>query len=439
MRRRLAALALPAALLAASPALAQQLAFPGAEGFGRYATGGRGGTVHHVTNLNDTGSGSLRACVNASGARTCVFRVGGTITLASILQPAAGRLTIAGDTAPGGGIQLRLSPSVKTPLLRIQVPDVVIRNIRMRRGATSLSAAPTGTCCGDTVSLMSGANRVIFDRVSIGFSTDENVNPSASLNLTIQNSIISYGLRFSTSADTVSDPNQHHSMGVLISENAGNTSLINNLLAFNANRNPRIQSGANEVCGNVVYGATFNPITISAGTANVIGNRFDRKPTNGWSYVIATSGSARVHQSGNVLPSGGTMLASGAATQGTPYATPSCAGKTPVSLADVGPMPRDSLDVLTVQHVEAGTGRLIDDPSEVGGWPTLANGTPYPDLDKDGMNDDWERANGLNPGSAADGAAIGPDGYSNLERFVTSIVTGQTPAPSPEEPEQPCN
>lgn len=439
MRRHIAALALPAALLVASPALAQQLAFPGAQGFGRYATGGRGGTVYHVTNLNDTGSGSLRACVNASGARTCVFRVGGTITLNSILQPTAGKLTIAGDTAPGGGIQLRLSPNHAKPLLRIQVPDVVVRNIRLRRGATSLSAAPSGTCCGDTISILSGADRVIFDRVSLAFSTDENADLYQARNVTIQNSIIAYGLRYSTDSDTVRDSGQHHSMGVLIGDGATNLSLINNLLALNLNRNPRIQSGLNEVCGNVVYGAQANPITISGGQANIIGNRFDRKPHNDWNYVVATSGSARVHQSGNVLPSGGTMLASGAATQGTPYATPSCAGKVPVALDKVGAMPRDALDQLTVGHVNAGTGGFADEPSDVGGWPTIANGTPYPDLDKDGLDDNWERANGLNPGNAADGAAIGPDGYSNLERFVTSIVTGQAPAPPPDEPEQPCN
>ena len=325
------------------------------------------------------------------------------------------------------------------PYPSIQVPDVVVRNIRLRRGATSLSAASSGTCCGDTISILSGADRVIFDRVSLAFSTDENADLYQARNVTIQNSIIAYGLRYSTDSDTVRDSNQHHSMGVLIGDGATNLSLINNLLAMNLNRNPRIQSGLNEVCGNVVYGAQANPITISGGQANIIGNRFDRKPHNDWNYVVATSGSARVHQSGNVLPSGGTMLASGAATQGTPYSTPSCAGKVPVALDKVGATPRDTLDAATVQHVSAGTGRLIDDPNEVGGWPTLANGTPYPDLDKDGMDDDWERANGLNPGAAADGAAIGPDGYSNLERFVTSIVTGQAPAPAPEEPEQPCN
>ena len=418
IRYSLAALA---AVALAAPAVAAPKAFPTAAGYGAGATGGRGGAVHHVTTLSDSGTGSLRACVDATGPRTCVFRVGGTITLSTILQPGQGRLTIAGQTAPGGGIQLKLSPNHSKPLFRVQVADVVVRHIRFRRGPTSLSASRSGTCCGDTISLMSGADRVIFDRVSIGFATDENVNPSAARNLTIQRSIIAYGLRYSTSKDTVSDPQQHHSMGVLISENATNISLLDNLLAFNANRNPRIQSGSNEVCGNVVYGASFNPITISGGTANVIGNRFDARPLNDYSFVIQTSGSGRAHAAANV--SSTPVFRSGAASSQSAFATPSCAGRSPVALASVGPLPRDALDGLTVTHAANGTGRLIDDPSEVGGWPSLANGTPYPDADRDGMDDGWERSRGLDPANANDrNLDRDGDGYTELEEFLNELA-----------------
>lgn len=400
-----------------APAEAQQLAFPGAEGFGRHALGGRGGAVHHVTTLNDSGPGSLRTCVEASGARTCVFRVGGTITLATLLQPTSGRLTIAGQTAPGGGIQLQLSSSHTKQLLRIQVPDVVIRNVRLRRGATLLSAAPAGTCCGDGVAVLSGANRVILDRVSIGFATDENVDIYQAKNVTIQNSIIAYGLRYSTDADTLQNPSQHHSMGVLIGgSGVNNLSLLNNFLAFNLNRNPGIQGGLNEVCGNVVYGATANPITVAGGTVNVIGNRFDPRPQNNYTYVIQTSGSGRVHASGNVTPV--PIFRSGSAQRATPYSTPSCVGKVPVSPAQVGPTPRDGLDALAVAHAGDGTGNLIDDPAEVGGWPELADGTPYPDVDLDGMDDEWEAANGITSGTLDHDS----DGFTNLEEFLASLL-----------------
>ena len=164
------------ALCFGQQAVAAPKAFGGAQGFGATAAGGRGGAVYQVTNLNDGGSGSLRACVQASGPRTCVFRVGGTIMLSSILEVRNPRLTIAGQTAPGGGIQLRLSPSHSKPLFRVLTSDVVVRHVRFRRGATSRTAAPSGTCCGDTVSALSGTDRLILDHVSIGFATDENVD-----------------------------------------------------------------------------------------------------------------------------------------------------------------------------------------------------------------------------------------------------------------------
>ena len=224
--------------------------------------------------------------------------------------------------------------------------------------------------------------------------------------MTIQNSIIAYGLRFSTDADTVANPGQHHSMGVIIGDGANRLSILSSALVFNLNRNPRIQSGLNEVCGNVVYGAQANPITISGGQVNVVGNSFDRRPQRNWSTVIATSGTGRAHASANTFPGGGTI---GQAAQATPYATPSCTGKKPVALSAVGARPRNSLDALTVQHMTNITGTLIDSPSEVGGWPTLADGTPYADNDADGMSDAWESSHGFNPGNAADRNAD-PDG-----------------------------
>lgn len=116
----------------------QQRAFPTAEGFGAAAKGGRGGRAIAVTTLADSGTGSLRACMMATGARTCVFRVSGTINLLSQIKPTAGNLTIAGQTAPGGGIAIRNDPSNLTgsPLF-IKVPDVIIRHVRIRPGPTS--------------------------------------------------------------------------------------------------------------------------------------------------------------------------------------------------------------------------------------------------------------------------------------------------------------
>lgn len=417
----LSALLAMAACAALPAAEAAPKAFPSAKGFGATAVGGRGGAVYAVTNLNDSGTGSLRACVQASGARTCVFRVGGTIVLSSVLEVRNPRLTIAGQTSPSGGVQLRLSPNHTKPLLRIQTSDVVIRHLRLRRGETALTAAASGTCCGDTVAALGGTDRLVLDHVSVGFATDENIDLYQARNVTIQNSIVAYGLRYSTDSDTVANPSQHHSMGVIIGDGATNLSLLDNLLAFNLNRNPRIQSGLNEVCGNVVYGAQANPITISGGQVNVVGNRFDPRPLNGYRYVVATSGSGSAYASANDAPVA--IFASSARKATAPYATPSCSGAAPVGLGAVGAAPRDSLDSLTVRHVLDGTGALIDDPAAVGGWPALAGGVPYPDLDGDGMSDGWELAAGLNPGIAADrNADLDGDGYTELEEFLSELA-----------------
>lgn len=408
----------PASSPVSRPALK---AFPSAQGFGATAAGGRGGAVHRVTNLNDGGPGSLRSCVAATGARTCVFSVGGTITLALVLEVRNPRLTIAGQTSPGGGIQLRLDPLHTKPLLRIVTSDVIIRHLRLRRGATSISAAPSGTCCGDTVAALGGADRLILDHVSVGFATDENVDLYQARNVTVQNSIIAYGLRYSTDSDTIANPGQHHSMGVIIGDGATNISLIDNLLAFNLNRNPRLQSGLSEVCGNIVYGAQANPTTISGAQANIVGNSFDPRPLLGYDHVIATNGGGVAYAAANITPVA--IFAPNADRATRPYVTPSCSAASPVELASVGARPRDSLDADTVQHAANGTGALIDDPAEVGGWPFLESGVGYGDADADGMSDGWEIANRLNPGVPTDrNGDLDGDGYTNLEEYLSELA-----------------
>lgn len=422
--RTLAVMVLAWSALGCSDAGAIQ-AFPGAEGYGAGSTGGRGGVVYHVTSLADSGTGSLRACIEASGPRTCIFRIGGTITVNSKFDVNNGRLTIAGQTAPGGGIQLRLSDRSKYRIMNINASDVIIRHVRFRRGATALAAYPSGTCCGDTVQI--SGQRVILDHVTLSFGTDENLELYQANDVTVQNSIISYGLRYSTDADTVSSPGQHHSMGAVVATGNGNISFRHNLFAFNLNRNPRLQSGLTDICGNVVYGATANPITLSSSArANVVGNVFDRRPQNDFDYVIKGAGAyASNNQAG--VP----IYEPGSSAVGSPHAGTSCSIGPDAErvLADVGPRPRDSLDAATIAHVRSGSGQLIDNPSEVGGWPTIANGTPYIDADKDGMDDNWEATKGLSAGNANDrnGDRNG-DGYTNLEEFLNELAGGTAAA-----------
>ena len=192
---RLMALAAVVALaLPGAPAGAAPLAFPGAVGAAAWAVGGRGGVVIQVTNLNNSGIGSLRACVEATGPRTCVFRVGGTINLISQIRARGTNdfLTIAGQTAPGGGILLRAtSAQTSGNLLAFFgsesnfVSDVIVRNIRVRRGGVSPQL--------DAVEVKYGDN-VILDHVSASWGSDETLSIARSRRVTVQHSIIAEGL-----------------------------------------------------------------------------------------------------------------------------------------------------------------------------------------------------------------------------------------------------
>ena len=183
-RRLLAGVAALALLGLAGQAAAQTLAFPGAEGAGRFSQGGRGGAVIKVTNLNDAGPGSLRAAVEAKGPRTVVFEVAGTIQLKSDLKISQPRITIAGQTAPGGGITLR------DHTLVVSADDVVIRFIRSRLGDESKTES-------DAIWINNG-RRIILDHVSASWSVDETLSASARygeegqgfFDLTVQWSII---------------------------------------------------------------------------------------------------------------------------------------------------------------------------------------------------------------------------------------------------------
>ena len=161
----------------AVPAAAEQLAFPAAEGFGRFATGGRGGIVHHVTNLDNGGPGSLRACVDATGPRTCVFRVAGQINLAAPLDIVSPNITIAGQTAPGQGITLTNLGGNLHPPLRILASDVIVRHIRSRPGGPTHNVSSNGDAfrVGGTGTLATSDRiaDIILDHVTMSWATDE--------------------------------------------------------------------------------------------------------------------------------------------------------------------------------------------------------------------------------------------------------------------------
>jgi pectate lyase len=217
------------AAIAAYVPLSFGLAFPGAEGFGRNAVGGRGGTVYVVTNLNDSGAGSLRDAVSAKN-RIVVFAVGGLIQITDRIV-CSSHITILGQTAPGGGITVYGNGWSFS-----DANETIVRYLRIRMGKG-------GTDGKDAITIASGDN-MIFDHLSVSWGRDEtfSINGDAT-NITIQNSIIGQGL-------------ETHSCGGLMQTDGG-VSLFRNLYIDNKTRNPKVK-GVNDFTNNVVYNCKFH-------------------------------------------------------------------------------------------------------------------------------------------------------------------------------------
>ena len=440
---------------------AQTLAFPEAEGFGRFAQGARGAAapeVYIVTNLNDSGAGSFRDAVSQPG-RFVVFAVGGIIKLNSDVNVAA-NTTIAGQTAPGDGIVLfnkRVTFSGSS--------NTIARYLRIRLGATDNS--------GKDASGISNGENMIFDHMSFTWGMDEvfSINwdgKGLPLNgITIQNSIIGQGLHRS-----------NHSAGGLIQtpEDGGSVSLIKNLYISNKTRNPKVK-GVNEFVNNVVYnygnyGNTMGHSVsgegyIMGGSAgvsevNIINNYFVGGPLTPPSETTPFSRGTEtfnVFGSGNyfdndkdgtlngaLVPFDGTgypgIVGAGFKTEPFPYpaATPtlSAAEAFDYVIANVGVnYPRlDQVDGLLIDEVSSrGTEgmyvyRETDLPFSNGGVGNVFNAPAPPDSDQDGIPDTWEDDNGLDKNNAADAvqaSATDPD-YLNIEVYVNTLINTEAPA-----------
>lgn len=442
-------------------------AFPGAEGYGAASVGGRGGRVIEVTNLNDRGVGSLRKALEAEGPRIVVFRVGGTIALSQPLFITNPYVTIAGQTAPGDGIALRLQGFAGDgAALVIRTHDVVVRHMRFRPG-------PGGR--PDAVSIISTAKyhayNVILDHVSASWSVDKVIelasdhdNPKSFVtrDVTIQNSIISEGLHCSTY------PNECHSKGLMIGAKVENVTVYRNLIAHNVGRSPLIHAtGRVDLINNVIYYSGIRSYSESSevqiansrlpvGTPqhyNFIGNYHARHAnipptepsydeynyeilymerkgdpvTDMRFYVADTLGPHRpdesIPQEEIVEPLTRRFLV------GEPFAGPSmtisrasAAYESVLNEAGATFPKRDAVDARVVQDVRNRSGSPINHPSQVGGWPVLASGTPPVDTDHDGMPDAWESQQGLNPTDPGDGAQdADQDGYTNVEEYLNEI------------------
>ena len=248
-------------------------AFPGATGGGAVSVGGRGGRVIEVITLADSGAGSFREAVEATGPRTIIFKVGGTIELQSQIVITHPYLTIAGQTAPGDGIMLRSTAGMLySSLLIHDCHDIIIRYIRVRPGPYAKNQA------GDGINTYVHAHNVIIDHCSLSWSTDENTevwtkeNPG--YNFTWSWNIIAEGL----------DMDHNHSCGLLAgsdddSEGMHDISVHHNFFAHNNKRNPNMKVKTAEIISNLIYGWNSYATQIGGGTTiDIIGNKYVPQP-----------------------------------------------------------------------------------------------------------------------------------------------------------------
>ena len=464
-----------AILMCVSPAHAQNLlAFPTAEGFGRFAKGGRGGRVIEVTNLNCSGPGSLRAALEASGPRTVVFRTGGTIDCSAgdIMWIRNPYVTIAGQTAPGDGILLKgCSTGVTTH-------DVIIRHMRFRLGNEfAITSSQHPDSAGSLIILGEGGD-VIFDHISVSWGQDDMLGFGAqnSTTSTVQWSIVAEGIHCGRKSNCQGKGISGGGVGV-------KASLLHNLIANTADRNPLIGDGYVDVINNVIHNVGGNSMVVGSHYApfrgNIVGNYFSIGPlTQPYQPIrlvggnVAAGGAPRtnegliyfkgniqpVHRPNDTLPELKLVMNTNGPpsfpisknripTTDYPSETTAVQARTDV-LAGAGDNKRlnadgtwtsrrGTIDTRIINEVKTGTGTMVRySPNEVGGYAQLASGTAYADTDKDGMSDIWEKKHGFNPKDATDrNFDSDEDGYTNLEEFLNGTSPGMnvdTPPATPQ-------
>lgn len=420
----------------------QRKAFPGAQGFGAATPGGRGGRVLLVTNLRDHGKGSLRAAINARGRRTVVFRVSGTIRLRTPLEIRNPYVTVAGQTAPGGGITLRAHRCNGDGTMSIHSHDVVVRFLRMRPGPHP--CAGKGESSDGLSIYKKGAHHVVVDHSSISWAVDENLGIwDDAHHVTLSWNIISEGLSKSTHAEG------EHSKGAHLSgDRTRKISFHHNLLAHNNDRNPQpTNPGVADIRNNIVYNYGKNAALTSNSHGkphfNFVGNYFipgrdtDRSEHEldvygdrgtGWAFFVR--GNLGPHRRRNGLAQRRTVSPEGRRSmRGAPFKAAKVrttgavkARRQVLSRAGATVQHRDRVDRRVVRSVRRGTGRIIDRPGQVGGWPQLPSEAAPRDRDRDGMPDQWERNHGTRPRVHDSSRDKDQDGWTNLEEYLHWLV-----------------
>jgi pectate lyase len=417
-------------LLCANLGFAQNLpVFPGAVGFGTDTPAGRGGKIFKVTNLNESGSGSLSACTEASGPRICIFEVSGVIELTDDIKINNPFITIAGQTAPPPGILIR-GGGIKIN----NTNNVLIQHLRVRVGDLREGPDPSNR---DSIVIQGGSDvhHIVIDHVSASWAIDENISiwGRGIKDITISNSIISEGLNDSL------HPKGSHSKGIIVGASDGgpepqNISIIGNLMAHNFERNPLMSGGA-VIVNNLIYNWQYlatdlrgaKSDAIEPTFASIVGNVYkrgrstdDKLPVrlqrmtsdseiylyDNWAEELSGDDQSTIvdnRVSSDIEVSTRRLWPARLVALPTTEVEQSV-----LSNAGARPGDRDEVDLRIVDSVDSITGTMIDcistcdgdDRRAPGGWPTLANN--YRELTVP-----------QNPNEDDDG-----NGYTNVEDWI---------------------
>jgi hypothetical protein len=406
------------------------LAFPGAEGYGAYAKGGRGGKVLFVTNLNDSGPGSLREAIETKGPRTVLFRVGGIIETKglTIREP---YITIAGQTAPGDGICIKKTDNDGNAFDLSGTHDVIIRFLRIRAGNnTSEPVGSNPAKRGESFRAYDSDNFIV-DHCSCSWGNPETLSASGgSLDrYTVQWCIIGEG-----------NNRQRHAFATALG--GDRSTWHHNLFAHMEGRVPR--------WGDITVQCDFrNNVLYDWGgycgggdlrTLNYVNNYLRAGPSSIQRYFIfapKVALPASIYVNGNFMVGrpevctdnwkgvdAGRSLEAPVPFQAPPVQTQSAAEAFELVLRNAGAtLPRrDSVDTRIVFDARNGTGKIINNEKEVGGWPTYASSDPPVDTANTGIPDEWKKAHGLPLADPNVANAVNADGYTTLEVYLNSLV-----------------
>lgn len=438
------------------------LAFPGAEGWGRHTTGGRGGRVIVVSNLNDKGPGSLRQAIAEKGPRIITFAVSGTIHLLSRLNFTS-NLTVAGHSAPGDGICVADYP------VSLKGDNIIIRYLRFRMGDKNQKGGMVHGNGSDDAFSGTGNKNIIIDHCSLGWSTDEAFSVYAGDSCTLQWNIISEPLNYSYHFEKGDKDYENHGFGGIWG--GKHTSGHHNLFAHCVSRTPRFDGLRNiavenvDFRNNVIYNWGSNNVYAGeGGNYNVVNNYYKYGPStkkNVRSRVLNPYKLLPALPYGKFFLNGNYVDGDAAVTarnwlgvvmnDGTPSDTSESKMITPFSAAPVrtqsaeeaylsvltgagASFHRDTLDQRIVDDAKNRTGRFIDVQGgyphgteyhlTVNAWPALHSSKAPEDTDQDGMPDNWEKQHGLNPESHKDAAVCTLEkNYTNVEVYLNSLLT----------------